>query len=322
MTSPLVVDAEFRALIPPLSAEERAGLEAALLRDGCMDTLKVWRKGDDDILLDGHNRAEICERHGIAYQVEPVLAVNSRDAAIRWMAEHQCHRRNLNEAQRSMLAALLAPLGNGQRKSATQICAACTQEEVAQRFNVGRRSVQHARKVQSHGTPELIRMATEGKVGVAAAADVATLPVAEQSGIVSAGAEAVRAAAGRIRRAKRKPVECQGKASPATGMVTDATDRSNWLSSPHSASPVSTGGLDDLLPCMHCGSEAELTEDFDIVHGPLQAVVCQNHDCGMQTPLRQTKDEARNIWNRRFVPCGGMPMVSKVGVQEENGCLL
>ena len=55
------VDSEFRALIPPLAAEERKGLERDLLRDGCRDALAVWRNGKDT-LLEGHNRLEICRR--------------------------------------------------------------------------------------------------------------------------------------------------------------------------------------------------------------------------------------------------------------------
>jgi len=35
------IDSEFQALIPPLSAEERAQLEANLLADGCRDPLVV-----------------------------------------------------------------------------------------------------------------------------------------------------------------------------------------------------------------------------------------------------------------------------------------
>ena len=98
----IIVDPEFKALIPPLSAEERAQLEANLIADGCRDPLVVWvqpapepgahkcyahdeSKCDleslDDVwhcrhcghnparqeyvLIDGHNRYGICTTHGI-----------------------------------------------------------------------------------------------------------------------------------------------------------------------------------------------------------------------------------------------------------------
>ena len=66
----LKIDEEFRSLIPPLTAEERAGLEENLLRDGCLDPLVVW--AEQQILLDGHNRKEICDQYGIDYDIREI----------------------------------------------------------------------------------------------------------------------------------------------------------------------------------------------------------------------------------------------------------
>ena len=52
------IDPEFKALIPPLSADESAQLEANLVADGCRDPLVVW----GDTLIDGHNRKAIHHR--------------------------------------------------------------------------------------------------------------------------------------------------------------------------------------------------------------------------------------------------------------------
>ena len=54
----LKVDAEFKALIPPLRLDERSELEASIEVDGCRDPLTVW----DGTIIDGHNRYEICTR--------------------------------------------------------------------------------------------------------------------------------------------------------------------------------------------------------------------------------------------------------------------
>ena len=40
----ILIDPEFAALIPPLSAEELAGLEASIKREGCRDALIGWRQ--------------------------------------------------------------------------------------------------------------------------------------------------------------------------------------------------------------------------------------------------------------------------------------
>lgn len=91
----LVVDPELKALIPPLTADERALLEESIVRDGCRDPLVVW----GDVLVDGHNRLDICERNGIAYQTKEIN-FDSREAVRVWMRNNQMGRRNLTAAWR------------------------------------------------------------------------------------------------------------------------------------------------------------------------------------------------------------------------------
>ena len=50
------INEEFKNVMPPLTEEEYRGLEKSLLEEGCRDPLVVW----GDILIDGHNRYEIC----------------------------------------------------------------------------------------------------------------------------------------------------------------------------------------------------------------------------------------------------------------------
>ena len=92
----IVIDREFRDLIPPLMPEEYEGLERSIVADGCRDALVLW----GDILVDGHNRYEICESHGIPYQTTQ-KAFESRDDAKLWMMRNQLARRNLNTIQRA-----------------------------------------------------------------------------------------------------------------------------------------------------------------------------------------------------------------------------
>lgn len=100
----IIIDPEFNALIPPLLSEEMKALEVSLESDGCLDSLKVWRNGKGDILLDGHNRREICTRLGISYKTESVPGVVSRDSAKTWIIHNQFARRNLAPYQRAELA--------------------------------------------------------------------------------------------------------------------------------------------------------------------------------------------------------------------------
>jgi len=98
--STVTIDDEFRRLIPPMTGEARTGLEEGLLRDGCLDPLIVW--AERRILLDGHNRKEICDRYGIDYDTRE-LSLPDRDAAADWIDAHQLARRNLTPDQMSLV---------------------------------------------------------------------------------------------------------------------------------------------------------------------------------------------------------------------------
>jgi hypothetical protein len=92
MNQILQIDAEFKNLIPPLSSEEKLQLEANLKEFGCLDPLIVWQ--GEDILLDGHNRYEICIREQIPYNIVEI-DIADREAALSWIANHQLGRRNI-----------------------------------------------------------------------------------------------------------------------------------------------------------------------------------------------------------------------------------
>jgi len=86
----MIIDKKFQALIPPLTAEERGGLESNIVANGCLDTLKVW----GDILVDGHNRFNICVEHGIEYKTQAMKFVD-RNAVSVWIIRNQLDRRNI-----------------------------------------------------------------------------------------------------------------------------------------------------------------------------------------------------------------------------------
>lgn len=92
MKTDVTIDPEFHALIPPLTEAEREQLEANLVADGCRDPLVTWQ----GILLDGHNRHEICERNGIDYAACSI-ELPDRDAAKLWIIDNQFGRRNLTD---------------------------------------------------------------------------------------------------------------------------------------------------------------------------------------------------------------------------------
>jgi N6-adenosine-specific RNA methylase IME4 len=176
----VLIDEEFASLIPPLGDEERAGLERSLLRDGCREPLTVWRQeGSEPVLLDGHNRLELCRRHNLTYSLKSVELATRKDAK-RWILENQLGRRNLNESQRALVAAQIATLPPYRpgRESA-QICAV-SQSQAAAEHEVSRRLVQHARKVLSDGSPSLRDAVMQGVIPVSLGSIITGLPKNEQ----------------------------------------------------------------------------------------------------------------------------------------------
>ena len=98
MPKSLIIDPQFKNLIPPLQRTEYLQLEENLLADGCRDPLVVWR----GTLVDGHNRYEICMRHRIPFSVTEV-DFYCREEAIAWICANQLGRRNLSEGTRKYL---------------------------------------------------------------------------------------------------------------------------------------------------------------------------------------------------------------------------
>jgi hypothetical protein len=96
----IAIDPEFKVLIPPLSREEKAQLEANLREQGCRDALVVWK--GHNLLIDGHNRYEICLQHGIEFQTREI-DLPSREAVRDWIIDNQLGRRNLTPEMVSYL---------------------------------------------------------------------------------------------------------------------------------------------------------------------------------------------------------------------------
>ena len=95
MSIELIIDPEFKALIPPLTERELKNLEDSLITDGCIDPLVVWNR----TIIDGHNRYEICRSRNIEFKTHE-MKFKSRDEAILWILRNQLSRRNLNDFQR------------------------------------------------------------------------------------------------------------------------------------------------------------------------------------------------------------------------------
>ena len=96
---------ELADLLPPLSEEQMAALEADLLQNGCYSPIIV---NEDLQIVDGHHRHALCEKHNLPYQ----LAVFSFDdllEAKQWALDTQKGRRNLDKWELGKIALKLKP---------------------------------------------------------------------------------------------------------------------------------------------------------------------------------------------------------------------
>src|SRR5580693_1240577 len=107
----LKINPKFKELIPALKPAEFEQLEFNILANGCNDSIKLW----DGFIIDGHNRFEICQKHGIIYTVEEMKFDNENDA-IEWMIKNQLGRRNMNDYNLGILALMLKPIYEARAK--------------------------------------------------------------------------------------------------------------------------------------------------------------------------------------------------------------
>ena len=96
----LVIDSEFAGIIPPLAELEFDQLRKNIMEDQeVYHPIVVWR----NTILDGHKRYEILkENPQIPFRTRN-LEFDDRYAAIAWICKNQIGRRNLSEAQLTIL---------------------------------------------------------------------------------------------------------------------------------------------------------------------------------------------------------------------------
>lgn len=109
---------ELKALIPPLSNEEFTQLAENIKKDGCREAILIWEtkkiKVESNtvtpdatvyILIDGHNRFEICTKFSLDYKIH-IVNYENLDQVKDFMIDNQLGRRNISPEQASYLRGL------------------------------------------------------------------------------------------------------------------------------------------------------------------------------------------------------------------------
>ena len=170
----MTIDQEFKALIPPLSKEEFEQLEANCLRDGIRDNLIVWDNNGDFVLIDGHNRYEIAQKHNLPYNHKRMEFPN-REAVIEWIILNQFGRRNLSAYDRSILALKLKPviaekaeknLHQGQEPLQKSVNPVNTQKELAKVAGVSHDTIHKVEVIQQKAPEEIREKVKSGELSI------------------------------------------------------------------------------------------------------------------------------------------------------------
>ncbi|WP_440984730.1 plasmid replication/partition related protein [Xanthomonas sontii] len=225
----IVVKEDLKAYIDPLTADEYAALERSLLAEGCRDALVLW----GDILVDGHNRYGICQKHGLPFQTVQNTRFQSLQDVHLWMIDQHLGRRSVSDFQRGVLAlrkreilaerrasvaAAEAPAADATDPDAAgetandtdtppwaDAPAPLSRAELARVARLSSSQVVQIEKIQKQAAAEVVEAVKSGAISINAAAAVASLPEEEQRAAAMAGKDELKQAAKRARESKRKP---------------------------------------------------------------------------------------------------------------------
>ena len=233
----LKIDEGLKAYIDPLTPDEHESLERSILSEGCRDSLVVW----GDLLIDGHNRYGICQKHGLPYTTVQATQFKNMDDVHLWMIDQHLGRRSVSDFQRGVLALRKREIIAERRAAAAAAVNAAkaaqpaseeapwegetdpvvaqalasvakvpdealdTREALARAARLSAGQVKMIETIQEKAAPEVVAAVKAGELSLNAAAVVATLPEEEQQAVAAEGADALKQAAKRVRDAKKKP---------------------------------------------------------------------------------------------------------------------
>jgi len=206
----IIIHEGLRAYIDPLTEHEYAALERSILTEGCRDALVLW----GEVLIDGHNRYAICQRHNIPFKTIQNDHFNDLEDVQLWMIDNHLARRSVSDFQRGMLALrkkeIISMRIKAQDESGTSgneetdvaipvVKPTQSRQDIARVAGISSNAVLQIEKIQRAAAPELVQAVRDGTISISAAAAVATLPSNEQAAAVAGGRKELQQAAKQVR---------------------------------------------------------------------------------------------------------------------------
>lgn len=162
-------------LLPALHGEEFSVLEADILENGCYTPITV---NEDMVVIDGHNRYRICEKHGIPFRMQ-VFHFDDLLEAKQWALDTQKGRRNLDKWELGKIALKLKPeleakakenmtagggdhqseqVKSGLMNSPNPVLPVNTRKEMANAVGIGEQTMGRIAQIDAHA-PDVIKEA-------------------------------------------------------------------------------------------------------------------------------------------------------------------
>ena len=234
----ITVNPDLKAYIDPLTPDEFDALERSILTEGCRDALVLW----GDVLVDGHNRYGICQKHDLPFQTVQNTHFKTLEDVHLWMIDQHLGRRSVSDFQRGVLALRKREI-LAERRSRFLAAAPSpddlppdealpspapdapsvpmprplhSREDIAKAARLSSSQVVQIEKIQKQAAPEVVAAVKAGELSLNAAAVVASLPVAEQQAAAQAGKEGLKQVAKQVRESRKRP-----KAAAAEGVQSD-----------------------------------------------------------------------------------------------------
>ncbi|MPM79001.1 hypothetical protein SDC9_126017 [bioreactor metagenome] len=248
-----------------------------------------------NILIDGHNRFGICQKNGLSFKTVQNTRFQNMDDVHLWMINQHLGRRSVSEFQRGVLALRKREIIAERRAAAAAAVVAAkaeakeanggeqapwegdtdpvvakalasvpkvpddaldTREALARAARLTATQVKMIETIQENAAPEVVAAVKSGEISLNAAAVVATLPQNEQASAAQGGAQELKAAAKRVRDAKKKPKaeaadvasdDAEGMAEAAAPSVDELRKRVSELEAENERLRQQVKALQDLL---------------------------------------------------------------------------
>ena len=181
-TNKIVVLKSIRAITRQLSNDEKSMLRRSLNSEGCRDSLVCFEHKGKLILLDGHNRYNICRQDHIKYRIKILKGVHTLSRAKIWVIKNQLARRNLTTTERAALATTLETLyrkvgkanqskageehGRGKKTSHSTITKINSRQQAAKDAGVGESTLKEYKNIMEKGSEEQKKRLQSGDVSI------------------------------------------------------------------------------------------------------------------------------------------------------------